>query len=75
MESTSSLPWSYLAMELTHNPYDHALLQSQRVGQGVRARRCSTDLPRRRWYASFRTKRLSSHESKGTISFSDSVSS
>lgn len=44
-----------------HNPFDHDRLRSQRIGQGVRARRCSLDSGRRGWYEWSRMMRLARH--------------
>jgi hypothetical protein len=38
---------------------DTALLKSQRIGQGVRKRRCSRDRAKRQWYALHRAMRFS----------------
>jgi hypothetical protein len=37
---------------------DKELLKGQRIGQGVRARRCSMDMAKRKFYARHRTARL-----------------
>lgn len=42
-------------------PYDPAYLKEQRIGQGARARRGSTDIAKREWYAEYRSARFAAH--------------